>query len=197
MIKTICLFCGSSVGGDPFYQASAKRLAVFLLDQKINLVYGGANVGLMHVVAETMLKGGGNVTGVIPKNLVQRNVAHPGLTRMCIVDNMLERKVQMAKLSDGFITLPGGFGTFDELFEMLSWNQLHLQEKPIGLLNVNGYFNPMLKMIDKAIEEKFLRVEHREILMTEEDEAVLFERMNDYKPVKAEKWIEHLKSGSI
>ncbi|HZX63359.1 MAG TPA: TIGR00730 family Rossman fold protein [Bacteroidales bacterium] len=197
MIKTICVFCGSSTGESPVYAKRAEQLARFFLENNIHLVYGGANVGLMRVLADTMLKGNGYVMGVMPKNLVHREVAHLDLTEMHIVENMQERKALMAKLSDGFMTLPGAYGTFDELFEMLSWNQLHIVEKPVGLLNIKGFFDPLLKMLDDAVEEKFLRPEHRGILLAEEDEAILLKRMNEYKPVPAEKWIERLKEGKI
>jgi uncharacterized protein (TIGR00730 family) len=197
MIKTICVFCGSSAGESPVYAKRAEQLARFFLENNIHLVYGGANVGLMRVLADTMLKGNGYVMGVMPKNLVHREVAHLDLTEMHIVEDMQERKALMAKLSDGFMTLPGAYGTFDELFEMLSWNQLHIVEKPVGLLNIKGFFDPLLKMLDDAVEEKFLRPEHRGILLAEEDEAILLKRMNEYKPVPAEKWIERLKEGKI
>ncbi|MCX6247562.1 MAG: TIGR00730 family Rossman fold protein [Bacteroidetes bacterium] len=197
MIKTICVFCGSSTGEDPVYSERAVKLALFFLENKIRLVYGGANVGLMRVLADTMLRGGGHVTGVMPKNLVHREVAHLDLTEMHIVEDMQERKALMAKLSDGFITLPGAYGTLDEIFEMLTWNQLHIIEKPVGLLNIKGFFNPLLKMLDDAVKEKFLRSEHRGALLAEEDEEILLTRMNEYKPVPAEKWIERLKEGKI
>jgi uncharacterized protein (TIGR00730 family) len=197
MIKTICVFCGSSTGEDKVFAERAERLALFFLENKIDLVYGGANVGLMRILADKMLKGNGNVTGVMPKNLVHREVAHLELTKIHIVEDMQERKAVMAKLSDGFLTMPGAYGTFDELFEMLTWNQLHVIEKPVGLLNIKGFFDPMLKMLDKAVEEKFLRPEHRGILLAEENEEVLLKRMNEYKPVVAEKWIERLKAGKI
>lgn len=197
MIKTICVFCGSSTGEDTVYAERAERLARFFLVNNIHLVYGGANVGLMRVIADTMLKGNGNVIGVMPKNLVHREVAHLDLTEMHVVDDMQQRKALMAELSDGFMTLPGAYGTLDELFEMLTWNQLHIFEKPVGLLNIKGFFNPLLKMLDKAMEDKFLRPEHRGILLAEEDEAILLKRMNEYKPVPAEKWIERLKEGKI
>jgi uncharacterized protein (TIGR00730 family) len=197
MIKTVCVFCGSSTGGSKVYTERAEQLARFFLGKKINLVYGGANVGLMRVLADTMLKGGGNVIGVMPNNLVHREVAHLDLTEMHIVKDMQERKAMMAKLSDGFITLPGAYGTFDELFEMLTWNQLHIIEKPVGILNIGGFFDPMLVMLNKAVEEKFLRTEHRGFLLVEEDEDLLLQRMNAFKPVIAEKWIERLKEGKI
>jgi len=197
MIKTVCVFCGSSTGEDLVYTERAERLARFFLINNIHLVYGGANVGLMRVLADTMLKGNGTVIGVMPKNLVHREVAHLDLTEMHVVDDMQQRKALMAELSDGFMTLPGAYGTLDELFEMLTWNQLHILEKPVGLLNIKGFFNPLLKMLDKSVEEKFLRPEHRGILLAEEDEAILLKRMNEYKPVQAEKWIERLKKGKI
>lgn len=197
MIKTVCVFCGSSTGENKVYAERAGQLARFFLKHGITLVYGGANVGLMRVLADTMLKGGGKVIGVMPKNLVHREVAHLDLTEMHIVSDMQERKAMMAQLSDGFMTLPGAFGTFDELFEMLTWNQLHIIEKPVGILNIGGFFNPMLEMLDRAVEEKFLRPEHRGMLMVEEDENLLLQRMNEYKPVVAEKWIERLKQGKI
>ncbi|MCX6245057.1 MAG: TIGR00730 family Rossman fold protein [Bacteroidetes bacterium] len=197
MIKTVCVFCGSSTGGDKLYAERAEKLARFFLRQEITLVYGGANIGLMRVLADTMLKGGGKVIGVMPKNLVHREVAHLDLTEMHIVGDMQERKAKMSELSDGFMTLPGAFGTFDELFEMLTWNQLHIIEKPVGILNIGGFFDPMLAMLDRAVEEKFLRPEHRGMLMVEDDEDLLLQRMNDYKPVVAEKWIERLKQGKI
>lgn len=197
MIKTVCVFCGSSTGENPVFSQRAEKLARFFLGNEIRLVYGGANVGLMRVIADTMLKGEGHVIGVMPKNLVHRDVAHLELTEMHVVEDMQERKALMAELSDGFITLPGAYGTLDELFEMLTWNQLHVIEKPVGLLNINGFFNPLLKMLDAAVTEKFLRPEHRGILLAEEDEGVLLERMNRYRPVPAEKWIERLKEGKI
>ena len=197
MIKTVCVFCGSSTGSNKVYAERAEQLARFFLDRKISLVYGGANVGLMRVLADTMLKGGGTVIGVMPKNLVHREVAHLDLTAMHIVGDMQERKALMAKLSDGFMTLPGAFGTLDELFEMLTWNQLHIIEKPVGILNIRGFFDAMLAMLDKAVEEKFLRPEHRGMLLVEEDEDLLLQRMNEYRPVTAEKWIERLKEGKI
>ena len=197
MIKTVCVFCGSSTGEDTVYAERAAQLARFFLANNLHLVYGGANVGLMRVLADTMLKGGGQVTGVMPRNLVHREVAHLDLTKMHIVADMQERKALMAELSDGFIALPGAYGTFDELFEVLTWNQLHLMEKPVGLLNIRGFFDPLLEMLDKAVMEKFLRPEHRGILLSEEDESVLLKRMNEYQPVVAEKWIQRLKEGKI
>ncbi len=197
MIKTICVFCGSSTGTNSIYKERAKQLAEFFIRQQIQMVYGGANVGLMGILADTMLEHHGKVIGVMPQNLVDREVAHSGLTGMHIVADMQERKALMANLSDAFITLPGAYGTFDELFEMLTWNQLHILTKPVGLLNINGFFNPLIAMVDHAVEEQFLRPEHRRILLVDENEEHLLQKMNDYQPVTAEKWIERLKMGKI
>jgi uncharacterized protein (TIGR00730 family) len=197
MIKTLCVFCGSSLGKQKQYAETAEKLAVFLLSEEITLVYGGANVGLMAILADTMIKGGGKVIGVMPGSLVAREVAHTRLTEMHIVEGMQERKAMMADLSDAFIALPGAYGTFDELFEVLTWNQLGIIRKPIGLLNIHGYFNPLLQMLDHAVEEKFLRPEHRRLLLEGEDIVNLIEQLEHFQPVTAEKWIERLKAGEI
>lgn len=197
MIKTICVFCGSSTGSNPVYAEAAMKLARFLISEKIRLVYGGANVGLMRILADTMLASGGNVIGIMPKSLVEKEVAHSGLSEMHIVSGMQERKALMADLSDAFIALPGAFGTLDELFEVLTWNQLGILHKPVGLLNIHGFFNSLTALLDHAVDEKFLRPEHRGLLIMEEDEKILLERLNQYKPVTAEKWIEQLKIGKI
>ncbi|NQV02134.1 MAG: TIGR00730 family Rossman fold protein [Bacteroidia bacterium] len=196
-MHSICLFCGSAVGSSPRYQKAALELATSLVKRKIALVYGGANVGLMKVAADACMQEGGEVIGVMPKSLVEREVAHDKLTTMHIVPGMQERKALMAELSDGFITMPGGFGTFDELFEMLSWNQLKLIRKPVGILNIKGYFNPLLEQLDRAVNEGFLRPEHRELLLTDTDPGMLIDRMESFVPVEAEKWIDRLKAGKI
>jgi uncharacterized protein (TIGR00730 family) len=185
------------MGSNPVYGERARQLALFFLERRISLVYGGANVGLMSVLADTMLAGGGRVTGVMPESLVAREVAHTGLTEMHIVQGMQERKALMADLSDAFIALPGAFGTLDELFEVLTWNQLGIVVKPIGLLNVQGFFDPLIRMADHAVEESFLRPEHRSILQVDEDDAALLSKLEAWQPVTAEKWIERLKEGKI
>jgi uncharacterized protein (TIGR00730 family) len=197
MIKTICVFCGSGRGADEIYAAEAAKLAACFLKNKIQLVYGGANVGLMQVMADAMLSGGGVVTGVMPKSLVEREVAHDGLTELHIVSDMQERKALMAELSDAFIALPGAYGTLDELFEVLTWNQLGIITKPVGLLNVKGFFDPLIGMLDHAVKEQFLRAEHRAILQVEEDPERLIGKLDGYHPVVAQKWIERLKEGKI
>jgi uncharacterized protein (TIGR00730 family) len=197
MIKTICVFCGSGAGKNNLYGLKAESLGRFILKNGYRLVYGGANVGLMSILADTILSGGGEVIGVMPKSLVEREVAHNNLTQMHIVGDMQERKALMADLSDAFIALPGAYGTFDELFEMLTWNQLGIMTKPVGLLNVDGFFNPLIRMLDHAVEEQFLRREHRAILQVAENEERLMEKLNAYQPVVAQKWIERLKQGKI
>ncbi len=197
MIKTLCVFCGSSIGRQLIYSDHATELARHLVEKKITLVYGGANVGLMGVLADTMLAGGGKVIGVMPKSLVEREVAHANLSEMHIVDGMQERKALMADLSDAFIAMPGAYGTLDELFEVLTWNQLGIINKPIGLLNLDGFFNPMLLMLEHAVNEKFLRREHRNMLLSGDDFKQLIQDLESYKPVIAEKWIERLKAGKI
>jgi uncharacterized protein (TIGR00730 family) len=197
MIKTICVFCGSSEGRNNSYGLKAESLGRFFLRNGFRLVYGGANVGLMRIIADTVLSGGGEVIGVMPKSLVEKEVAHDHLTQMHIVADMQERKALMADLSDAFIALPGAYGTFDELFEMLTWNQLGIVTKPVGLLNINGFFKPLIQMLDHAVEEQFLRPEHRGILQVEEDEEELMKKLSEYKPVIAQKWIERLKEGKI
>ncbi len=197
MFQSICLFCGSSVGRNPLYTATAEALAEYLADHQITLVYGGANVGLMGVLADTALNRGGKVVGVMPKSLVEKEVAHTGLSEMHIVEGMQERKALMADLSDAFIAMPGAYGTLDELFEVLTWNQLSIIRKPVGLLNIAGFFDPLLKMLDLAVDEKFLRPEHRNLLVTDHHFVSLIEKMEAFRPVEAAKWIERLKAGEI
>lgn len=195
--NNLCVFCGSSTGRREEYHQAAVALARCFLDRGIGLVYGGANVGLMHLIADEMLAGGGRVTGIMPRSLVEMEVAHQNLTEMIIVDSMQERKALMEKRSDGFVTLPGGFGTLDELFEVLSWNQLRLIEKPTGLLNVGGFFDPLLKFLDTAVTERFLRQEHRSLLISSGNADDLLTAMQLFRPVVAGKWIERLKEGNI
>ena len=197
MIHSLCIFCGSSVGNRSSYADMARQLAQSLLANDISLVYGGANVGLMGILADTMLAGGGRVIGVMPKSLVEREVAHNGLTEMHIVGGMQERKALMADLSDAFLALPGAYGTLDELFEVLTWNQLSIIAKPVGLLNMEGFFNPLIGMLNHAVDEKFLRPEHRNMLLIDDDFARILQKFNTWEPVVAEKWIERLKEGGI
>jgi hypothetical protein len=174
------------------YKSAALELGQLLAESGIGLVYGGANVGLMKVVADTMLSRNAEVIGVMPKHLVEKEVAHTDLTEMIIVDTMAERKNQMVKLSDGFIALPGGFGTLDELSEILTFNQLRISDKPLGILNIAGYFDYLLKFYDHAVQEGFVRAEHRNNLIVSESITDLMHRMKKYEPLAMGKWIEDI-----
>ena len=174
------------------YIKAAHELGSFLAENNLGLVYGGANVGLMKILADTALSKGAEVIGVMPKSLVEKEVAHASLSKMIIVETMAERKDKMVKLSDGFITLPGGFGTFDELSEILTFNQLRICDKPLGILNIAGYFDYMLKFYDHAVKEGFVRQEHRNNLIVSEKIIDLMQMMNQYKPLTMGKWIEDI-----
>lgn len=189
----ICVFCGSSLGYRDIYRDAASELANYLADHDIGLVYGGANVGLMKVLADVMLERKKTVIGIMPHYLVRKEVAHVELTEMIIVDTMAQRKEKMVEMSDGFVTLPGGFGTFDELTEILTFNQLRLTDKPLGILNIDGYFDLLLKFYDHAVKEGFVRKEHRDNLIVSNEINTLFEKMNNYKPLTMGKWIKDIK----
>ena len=195
-MKSICVFCGSSMGVRAEYRQAAEELGRLLLNRNIRLVYGGANVGLMKVLADTVLDGGGEVIGVMPRILVEKEVAHQGLTKMHIVKSMSERKSLMVELSDAFIAMPGGFGTLDELAEVITYNQLRLTDKPIGILNIAGYFDPLLAFFDHITEEGFLRHEHRQNLIVDEHLESLIAKMFQFKPVAIDKWIDDIKEES-
>ena len=154
--QRICVFCGSNLGNRPAYQTAAERLGTLLVERDIELVYGGGNIGLMGVLADTVLRLGGRVTGVIPESLMAREVGHRGLTDLRVVNSMHERKALMSDLSDGFIALPGGFGTLEEFCEVVTWSQLGLQSKPCGLLNIENYYAPLLELFDRAVRQGFL-----------------------------------------
>lgn len=192
IMRRICVFCGSSMGSRPEYKSAAENLGRIFADNNIGLVYGGANVGLMKVIADTMLSKSTEVIGVMPHHLVNREVAHVKLTEMILVDTMAERKEQMVALSDGFIALPGGFGTIDELSEILTYNQLRISDKPLGILNISGYFDHLLKFYDHSVQEGFVRKEHRENLIVSEDILDLMQLMQQYKPLAMGKWIEDI-----
>jgi uncharacterized protein (TIGR00730 family) len=174
--RKICVFIGSRRGAAPEYAAAAKQLGHDLAARGYALVYGGGNVGLMTVIADTMLALGGNVTGVIPSSLVSKEVAHRGLTELRVVGSMHERKALMAELSDGFIAMPGGIGTMEEFFEVLSWAQLGLHEKPCGLLNVSGYYDPLIEFLDQAVAADFIKPKHRALMIVEENPGDLLAR---------------------
>lgn len=195
-MKSICVFCGSSMGVRSGYRQGALELAGLLLERKIQLIYGGANVGLMKVLADTVLAGGGEVIGIMPRRLVENEVAHHGLTKMHIVESMSERKTLMVELSDAFIAMPGGFGTFDELAEVITYNQLRLSDKPVGILNIEHYFDDLLDFFAHAAQEGFLRHEHHKNLIVDADPVELLRKMSLYQPVSIEKWIRDIRKES-
>jgi uncharacterized protein (TIGR00730 family) len=186
-MKTICVFCGSSPGSHPAYAEAARALALLFVTSGISLVYGGGNVGLMGVLADSMLGFGGHVTGVIPGHLQDLEVGHKKIQNMHVVESMHERKALMAELCDGFIALPGGFGTLEEFCEILTWAQLGLHHKPIGLLNINSYYNPLLEMFDLGVKEQFIRIQHRKLVLQSHDPKILLSLMCESQPKSAMK----------
>jgi uncharacterized protein (TIGR00730 family) len=190
MPTRICVFCGSSLGRRPSYAAAAISLAEHLAARNIGIVYGGSNAGLMRILADTALKAHGEVVGVMPHILVVKERAHTGLTDLRVVNSMHERKALMAELADAFIALPGGYGTFEEFCEMLTWTQLGIQRKPCGLLNVESYYDGLLKMFDHAVEEDFLKPAHRQMVISDSQPEPLVNRLLAYQPPSEEKWLD-------
>jgi uncharacterized protein (TIGR00730 family) len=189
-MKQICVFCASSPGSRPEYRAAAEELGEELARRNIGLVYGGGNVGLMGVLADAVLKAGGEAVGVIPKHLMAREIGHNGLTKLHVVRSMHERKALMADLSDGFVALPGGFGTLEEFCEVVTWTQLGLHAKPCGILNVLGYYSPLLAMFDHAVEERFLKPENRGLVLAQDSAPELLQALEEWRPVRVEKWLD-------
>lgn len=181
-IRSLCVFCGSSFGARPGYTREADRLGRLLAEEDITLVYGGARVGLMGKLADSCLAVGGSVTGIIPEKLMTREIAHPDCTELIRVEGMLERKEKMIALSDAFIVLPGGIGTMDETYEVLTWQQLGLTRSPLGLLNVSGYFNPFLQWMETMVEEGFLQAGYLDHLPVSEDPAELLAKLRSLYP---------------
>ncbi len=196
-MNTICVYCGSNAGNNPAYAAQAKALGARLAAEGIALVYGGGNVGLMGIVADAVLANGGDVIGVIPQQLVDWEVAHRGVTRLEVVDSMHTRKARMFELSDGFVALPGGFGTLDEMFEMLTWRQLGLGKKPCAFLDVNGFWQPLMAMLDSMVRERFLHAEQRNDLWHGDDIDILLAWMRDYLPAQADKWLDEKRRSQL
>jgi uncharacterized protein (TIGR00730 family) len=190
VIHRICVFCGSNLGARAAYRQAAEQLGRALVARQIGLVYGGGNIGLMGVLADAVLDSGGEVIGVIPHALVAREVAHKGLTKLHIVESMHERKQLMADLSDAFIALPGGFGTFEEFCEAVTWSQLGIHKKPCGLLNVEGYFDPLVALFDHAVEEHFLHPLNRALVLESRTPENLLEALAAWTPKPVEKWID-------
>jgi uncharacterized protein (TIGR00730 family) len=181
-ITRLCVFCGTNAGSRPEYGTAARELGALLAEEGIELVYGGASVGIMGELADAVQEGGGHVTGIIPQQLMQKEAAHRGIPDLIVVASMHQRKSQMADLSDGFITLPGGIGTLEGFFEILTWGQLGIHAKPCGILNIAGYFDSLTGFLDHAVAEGFLTEGHRETIMVETDPRALLERMRAYQP---------------
>jgi uncharacterized protein (TIGR00730 family) len=189
-VKRVLVFCGSSPGRLPEYSESASELGRLLVERRLELVYGGARVGLMGTLADAVLAAGGTVIGVIPTRLVEHEIAHAGVTKLHVVETMHERKALMAELSDAVIALPGGSGTLDELFELFTWKQLGLHRKPIGLLNTAGYWNPLLAFLEHAVNERFLRAEYLEDLQVQSSAAALLDRLAAHEHRSYDKWLD-------
>jgi len=189
-MKSITVFCGSSFGNDNIFESQAKALGQTLAQQGIQLVYGGAKVGLMGAVADGALAAGGKVYGVLPNFLRTKEIGHEGLTELILVESMHERKTKMHELCDGVIALPGGFGTMEEFFEMLTWSQLGLHKKPIGLLNVDGFYDPLITLADSMVERGFLKATYRQMLLVSDNIEDLLNQMRDYVAPAVGKWIE-------
>jgi len=189
-LSAVGVYCGSSPGVDPAFGAAATSLGQRLAERGIRLVYGGGHVGLMGLLADGALGAGGEVHGVITRALEEKELAHRGLTSLEVVDTMHQRKAAMADLADGFIMLPGGFGTLDEFFEVVTWTQLGVHAKPCGLLDVNGFFDPLGALLDGAVRQRFIRAEHREMLITVSDPDTLLDLLASWTPITVEKWLD-------
>ncbi len=189
-LSAVGVYCASSPGVDPAFGAAATSLGQRLAERGIRLVYGGGHVGLMGLLADGALGAGGEVHGVITRALAEKELAHRGLTSLEVVDTMHQRKAAMADLADGFIMLPGGFGTLDEFFEVVTWTQLGVHAKPCGLLDVNGFFDPLGALLDGAVRQRFIRAEHREMLITVSDPDTLLDLLASWTPITLEKWLD-------
>ncbi|MEE1943921.1 TIGR00730 family Rossman fold protein [Pedobacter sp. KR3-3] len=187
-MKSICVYCGSNFNGDPILQKAIEDLAFTLANQQITLVYGGGSVGVMGVLANQVLEKQGQVVGVIPQFLMDKEVGHKGLTQLIVTENMHQRKQKMADLCDGFIILPGGFGTLEEFFEVLTWLQLGLHAKPIGVLNVNGFYDPLFLQMDVMVQNRFLKQVNRDLVFNETEASVLVEKMKNFNAKPDDVW---------
>ncbi len=188
-MQRLCVFCGSRVGTNGLYQEAAAELGRLLVQRGYGLVYGGGHVGLMGVLADAVLQNGGEVIGVIPKTMVVRELAHTGITHMHVVPNMHARKARMAELADAFIAMPGGYGTFEELFEIITWAQLGIHQKPIGLLNVAGYFDALMACVEHAIAEGFIIPEYRQLTVIADRPAALLDALPQHIPLRVRPWL--------
>jgi uncharacterized protein (TIGR00730 family) len=196
-MKTLCVYCGSNAGSQPIYTERAIALGTRMAKDGITLVYGGGNVGLMGVVADAVLDAGGEVIGVIPEQLVNWEVAHKGLTKLEVVASMHERKARMFDLSDGFVALPGGFGTLDEMFEMLTWRQLGIGNKPCAFLDIDGFYSPLMSMLDRMVEERFLHADQRRDLWHGDEIDTMLAWMSEYQPAAASKWMDEKRRNAL
>ena len=189
-MRRVCVYAGSNPGNDPAYADAARTLAAELADRGIGLVYGGGRVGLMGVIADTILAAGGEAIGVMPQALIDREIGHPRLTELKVVSSMHERKAQMAELADAFVALPGGIGTLEELIEVYTWSQLGIHDKACGVLNVNGYYDHLAALLDHAVAEGFLRPQHRATMLADAGPGRLLDRMADWTAPSVHKWID-------
>lgn len=189
-MKSVCVFCGSNTGKGETYRGAARALAEAMVQRGLRLVYGGGSIGLMGVLGEAALAAGGHVIGVTPRRLLERELVLQGLTELHVVETMNERKTLMAQFSDAFVALPGGMGTLDELFEMLTWNQLGFHHKPCGLLDAGGYFRQLMAFLDQAVAERFVTPEHRAMVIVEQDAQTLLGRLASEPPPQASKWMD-------
>ena len=189
-MRRVCVYAGSNPGNDPAFADAARTLATTLAARGIGVVYGGGKVGLMGVIADSALAAGGEVIGVMPQALIDREIGHGGLTELQVVDSMHERKARMAELADAFIAVPGGIGTLEELIEVYTWSQLGIHDSGCGLLNVSGYYDGLIAFLDHAVTAGFLRPQHREILVVAEDPAELLDRLAAFEPPRVGKWLE-------
>jgi len=189
-LKSVCVYCGSNFNGDLQLRKAIKELAETLVKQEIKLVYGGGSVGVMGVLANDVLELGGSVTGVIPQFLMDKEVGHKGISEMIVTENMHQRKQKMADLSDGFVILPGGFGTLEEFFEVLTWLQLGLHNKPIGVLNVNGFYDPLFAQMEIMVNNRFLKPANRDLVFNEADAVTLINKMDNFSATPDEVWFK-------
>ena len=189
-MRRVCVFCGSSLGALPEYRAAARALGEALAARGIGLVYGGGSVGLMGALADAVMGAGGATVGVIPRSLWEREVGHTGITDLRVVESMHQRKAMMAELADAFVALPGGLGTMEELFEVWTWGQLGIHAKPFGLLEVAGYYAPLIAFLDHAVRQRFVLPQHRAMMLVDEDPARLLDRLARHHPPPVEKWLD-------
>ncbi len=193
-IHSICIFCGSNTGKDGIYAEATRAMVRAIAAAGMKIVFGGGKIGLMGVVAETALESGAYVIGVTPRRLLEHEVVHEGLSELHVAESMHERKVAMSIMSDAFVVLPGGMGTYDELFEVLTLNQIGVQHKPCGVLNVAGFYNPLLAFIDHAVDEHFVRVEHRDMIVVDDDPVRLLQRIMVWTMPGVSKWMDRKKA---